>query len=141
VLDSGTKGTGAEMVPLDKVLKKPAPPGEPVFVPPKPRPRPAPAPEPRQPRRFKVVDVMSGRVLAEDAAAGATIRVLEGVRSVVDVRVYVWQPRAKKWRLLTIGEQKAMWERRGYLTASASLAREKKKPGSRPPSIAYTRPR
>ena len=25
VLDSGTKGTGAEMVPLDKVLKKPAP--------------------------------------------------------------------------------------------------------------------
>ena len=112
MLDSGTKGTGAEMVPLDKVVKKPAPKGEPVFVPPKPRPRPAPAPEPRQPRRFKVVDVMSGRVLAEDAAAGATIRVLEGVRSVVDVRVYVWQPRALKWRLLTMGEQKAMWERR-----------------------------
>jgi hypothetical protein len=112
VLDSGTKGTGAEMVPLEKVLKKPAPTREPAFVPPKPRPRPAPAPEPRQPRRFKVVDVMSGRVVAEDAAAGATVRVLEGVRSVVDVRVYVWQPRAKKWRLLTMGEQKAMWDRR-----------------------------
>ena len=25
VLDTGTKGTGAEMVPLEKVLKKPAP--------------------------------------------------------------------------------------------------------------------
>ena len=112
VLDSGTKGTGAEMVPLDKVLTKPAPKREPVFVPPKPRPRPAAAPEPRQPRRFRVVDVLSGRVLAEDTDARATVHVLEAVRSVVDVRVYVWQPRAKKWRLLTMGEQKAMWERR-----------------------------
>jgi hypothetical protein len=112
VLDSGTKGTGAEMVPLDKVLKKPAPPGEPVFVPPKPRPLPVPEPEPRQRRRFKVVDVLSGRLLAEDVGARAAVRVLEGVRSVVDVRVYVWQPRAKKWRLLTMGEQKAMWDRR-----------------------------
>jgi hypothetical protein len=111
VLDSGTKGTGAEMVPLDKVVK-PAPKGEPVFVPPKPRPRPAAAPEPRQPRRFRVVDVVSARVLAEATDAHATLRVLEGVRSVVDVRVYVWQPRAKKWRLLTMREQKAMWERR-----------------------------
>jgi hypothetical protein len=112
VLDAGTKGTGAEMVPLEKVLKKPAPKGEPAFTPPKPRPRPAPAPEPRQPRRFRVVDVVSARVLAEGIDARATVRVLEGVRSVVDVRVYVWQPRAKKWRLLTMGEQKAMWERR-----------------------------
>jgi hypothetical protein len=112
VLDSGTKGTGAEMVPLNKVVKKPAPKREPVFVPPRPRPRPAAAPEPRQPRRFRVVDVVSARVLAEDTDAHATLRVLEGVRSVVDVRVHVWQPRAKKWRLLTMGEQKAMWERR-----------------------------
>ena len=56
--------------------------------------------------------MLSGRLLAEDAGARATVRVLEGVRSVVDVRVYVWQPRAKKWRLLTMGEQKAMWDRR-----------------------------
>jgi hypothetical protein len=112
VLDSGTKGTGAEMVPLDKVLKKPAPKREPVFVPPKPRPRPAAAPEPRQPRRFRVVDVVSGQVIAEDADARATIKSLEKVRSVVDVRVSVWQPRAKKWRLLTMAEQKALWARR-----------------------------
>jgi hypothetical protein len=112
VLDSGTKGTGAEMVPLEKVLRKPRPDREP-FVPPKPRPRTAAAaPQRRQPRRFKVVDVASARVLAEDADARDAIRVLESVRSVVDVRVYVWQPRAKRWRLLTMAEQRALWDRR-----------------------------
>jgi hypothetical protein len=112
VLDTGTKGTGAEMVPLEKVLKKPAPGKEAVVVPPKRRPRTAAAPEPRKPRRFKVVDVMSGQVLAQDVDARAAVAALEKVRSVVDVRVYVWQPRAKRWRLLNLGEQKAMWERR-----------------------------
>ena len=33
MLDSGTKGTGAEMVPLDKVVKKPAPKGSRSSVP------------------------------------------------------------------------------------------------------------
>ena len=112
VLDTGTKGTGAQMLPLEKVLKKPAPPGGDILVPPKPRPRTAAAPEPRQPRRFKVVDVMTGQALAEDTDARATIRVLGEVRSVVDVRVYVWQPRKKQWRLLTLAEQKAMWAKR-----------------------------
>ena len=112
VLDTGTKGTGAEMVPLEKVLKKPAPDQGKEFVPPQPRPRPAAAPAPRQPRRFRVVDVMSGQVLAEEVDARAAVRALEKVRSVVDVRVYVWQSRAKRWRLLSMGEQKAMWERR-----------------------------
>jgi hypothetical protein len=112
VLDTGTKGTGAEMVPLEKVLRKPAPGKEPVLVPPKPRQRPAAAPEPRKPRRFKVVDVMTEQVLAQDVGARAAVKVLEKVRSVVDVRVYVWQPRGKKWRLLNLGEQKAMWKQR-----------------------------
>jgi hypothetical protein len=100
------------MVPLEKVLKKPAPGKEPVVVSPKRRPRPAAAPEPRKPRRFKVVDVMTERVLAEDVDAWTAVAALENVRSVVDVRVYVWQPKAKRWRLLNLGEQKAMWERR-----------------------------
>jgi hypothetical protein len=112
VLDTGTKGTGAQMLPLEKVLKKPAPPGD-VFVPSKPPPRTAAAPEPRQPRRFKVVDVMTQRALAEDTDARATLDVLAGVRSVVDVHVYVWQPRKKQWRLLTLAEQKALWAKRG----------------------------
>ena len=51
-------------------------------------------------------------MLAEDTDARATLRVLKRGARVVDVRVYVWQPRAKRWRLLTMAEQKTMWERR-----------------------------
>ena len=112
VLDTGTKGTGAEMVPLEKLVRKPAPKGELPFVPSQPRPRAAAASQDRRPRRFKVVEVMTGRVLAEGTDARATVAVLAGMRSVVDVRVYVWQPKAKAWRLLTLAEQKAMWESR-----------------------------
>jgi hypothetical protein len=100
------------MVPLEKVLQKPASKPEPDFVPPKPRPRPAAAPEPRQPRRFKVVEVITGRVLAEDVDANAAVGALEHVKSLVDAHVYVWQPRAKRWRLLTIAEQKTIWAKR-----------------------------
>ena len=109
VLDTETKGTGANMVPLEKV-QKPAAENEPIFVAPKPRPRPAKAPEPRQPRKFKVVDVMTRQVLAEDAGARATVDLLRGVRSVVDVNVHVWEQKAQKWRLMTFGEKRAMWE-------------------------------
>jgi hypothetical protein len=113
VLDSGTKGTGAEMVPLEKVLKNPSPEPESGFDVPRPRERePARVTGPRASRRFKVVDVMTGEVLAEDADARATVDFLEEIRSVVDVRVYTWQPRAQRWRLLTVAEQKAMWELR-----------------------------
>jgi hypothetical protein len=113
VLDTGTKGTGANMVPLEDTLTKPAPSADLPYVPPKRAPRPEPAPEPRPPRRFKVVDVVSGVVLAEDADVRTTLDVLEGVGSVVDVRVYVWQPRAATWRLLTLGEQRVLYGFRG----------------------------
>ena len=113
VLDTGTKGTGAEMVPLEKVLKNPSPKPEADFDVPRPRERgPAQVTGPRALRRFKVVDVMTGEVLTEDADARATVDFLGGIRSVVDVRIYTWQPRAKRWRLLTVAEQKAMWELR-----------------------------
>jgi hypothetical protein len=112
VLDTETKGTGARMVPLDEVLERPAERPDPIFVPPKPAPRPAKEPEPRAPRRFKVVDVMTGQVLAEDASVRATVDLLRGVRSVVDVRISVWDPKAGDWRLLTLGEQQAVWRLR-----------------------------
>jgi hypothetical protein len=112
VLDTETKGTGAEMVPLDTVLKKPEPRREPLFVPPKRRPRePKPA-EPRQPRRFRVVDVATRAVLADDVNAREALRALGGVRSSVDVHVSVWEPKSERWRLLTLAEQRALWERR-----------------------------
>jgi hypothetical protein len=93
VLDTETKGTGANMVPLEKVLKKPEP---------APRRRPAPAPEPRRAERLdrrraapRPVERTStplpaghvrkratgeiGKVQAVDAKAGtATVRWLKG---------------------------------------------------------------
>jgi hypothetical protein len=113
VLDTETKGTGAEMVPLDKVQQRPAPKPEPVMVRRKraaPKPQP---PEPRAPRRFKVVDVATRAVLAEEADARETLRVLGDVRSSVDVNVSVWEPKRNRWRLLTLDEQRRLWERRG----------------------------
>jgi hypothetical protein len=116
VLDTETKGTGAQMVPLDQVLEQPAPRGEPLFVPPKPRKR-APKPAaPRPPRRFRIVDVETRAVLADDVAARDALRTLNDVRSSVDVQVYVWEPKDERWRLLTLGEQRVLWDRRQGLT-------------------------
>ena len=108
VLDTETKGTGAQMVPLEKVLRPPEP------VRPRRRGRPrrerhAPELEPRGPLRFKVVDAMTRDVLAEDADGAATLELLRGLRSVVDVDIFVWEPRAERWRPLTLGERKAVW--------------------------------
>jgi hypothetical protein len=112
VLDTETKGTGAQMVPLDKVLTQPAPSTEPFFVPPKRTPPEPKPPEPREPRRFRIVDVATRSVLADDAPARAALEVLGDVRSSVDVHVFVWAPGTEEWRLLTLGEQRAMWVRR-----------------------------
>lgn len=118
VLDTSTKGTGATMVPLESVLRKPSAHNEPIYVPPPQRPKdPAPA-EPRPPRTFKVLDILSQQVLAEDATARATIDVLNGVRSIVDVYVYVWEPTLSKWRLLTFDEQRLLWDHRDPATTT-----------------------
>ncbi|HEX7299286.1 MAG TPA: hypothetical protein VF257_09770 [Solirubrobacteraceae bacterium] len=113
ILDTETKGTGAHVVPLEKALRKPEPRGERLYVPPKRAPRPPKAPEPRQPRSFKIVDVTTREVLGEGVDARTAIALLEDVDSVVDVRIYVWDPGADRWVLLTLGEQNALWEYRG----------------------------
>src|SRR5687768_7758753 len=105
ILDTETKGTGAQMVPLDTVVRKPQPSDKPLFVPRKHRPKPPPEPTPRAPRRFKVVDLSSRAVLAEDIDARATLELLAGIRSSVDVNVSVWEPSTEAWRLLTLGEK------------------------------------
>lgn len=109
VLDTETKGTGANMVPLEKVVRKPPAAAQRLHVPPKPRPRPAQEPEPAPPRRFKVVDVMTREALAEDASTRDTVDVLKGVRSVVDVNLYVWEPARDDWRMLTLDEKRTLW--------------------------------
>jgi hypothetical protein len=112
VLDTETKGTGAEMVPLEKVLRKPKS-GEPLYVPPKREPRPPKEPEPKRPREFKIVDVNTGEVLGEHLNTRAAIAALEDVDSVVDVRIYAWDHGSERWVLLTLGEQKTLWGFRG----------------------------
>jgi hypothetical protein len=110
ILDTGTKGTGAEMVPLDKVLDDSAPARAPVLAPSK-RQR-AREPEPRQPWRFKVVDAMTRQVLSEDEGARATIDLLKAVRSVVDVSIYAWDAEASDWRPLSLRERLTLWRLR-----------------------------
>ena len=111
VLDTETKGTGAEMVPLDTVLKKPRR-DEPRLAAPK-RKAPEAKPAPREPRRFRLIDVATRAVLADDVGPREALGALHDVRSMVDVHVYVWEPEDDRWRLLTLAEQRLLWERRG----------------------------
>jgi hypothetical protein len=112
VLDTETKGTGANMVPLERILRKPGSDAVPGFVLPELRP-PSEADEPRLPHAFKVVDVMTREVLGEEIDARATVKLLEDVRSIVDVTVYVWEAQSERWRMLTFGETKLLWDHRG----------------------------
>jgi len=122
VLDTETKGTGANMVPLDRVLKKPGSDEVAVRVLPQPKPPAAKPPEPPQPRQFKVVDVMTREVLAEGADLRTTVKLLDDVRSIVDVTIWVWQPEAERWRMLTLEETRSLWEYRGALDATTAPA-------------------
>jgi hypothetical protein len=119
VLETHTKGTGANIVPLEDERSAGAEPAErkpeTLFVPRKRAPRPAPAPAPRTPHRFRVVEVTTQRVLADGASTRATVEALRDVRSVVDVAISVWSEKDGRYRLLTHGEQRALWDLRGAL--------------------------
>jgi hypothetical protein len=113
VLDTETKGTGAQMVPLEKTLRRPA--AEPERRRARPVPRPTgreKPPEPAAPRRFRVIDARSRQLVAEDANAPDTIEVLRAAEQPVDVSVYVWEPKPETWRLLTSREKLLLWELR-----------------------------
>jgi hypothetical protein len=109
VLDTETKGTGAHMVPLEAALQRAREEPELATVRLNPRRPPAAPPEPPPPLRFKLVDVMSARVLGEDVDAQAAVELLGEMRSVLDARVYVWMPDTRRWRLLTLAEQRTLW--------------------------------
>jgi hypothetical protein len=38
---------------------------------------------------------------------------LEDVRSIVDVSIFVWEPSAERWRMLTFAESRLLWDYRG----------------------------
>jgi hypothetical protein len=114
VLETHTKGTGANMVPLDDEQQQPARKREPepVFVHPPTRPRPPKAPEPPPPRRFRIVDVTTRQALADDAGTREALAALRDVHSSVDVAISVWNENKGRYRLLTHDEQQAMWAMR-----------------------------
>jgi hypothetical protein len=121
VLDTETKGTGAHVVPLERVLRKRGAETVPGFALPALRP-PSRPPQRRAPLAFKVVDIVSRQVLGEGLDAQSTIGVLEDVRSIVDVNLYVWEPLAERWRMLTFGETQALWGYRGRRNAATTEA-------------------
>ena len=117
MLDTDTKGTGARMVPLEDTLAKPSEHPPPVIRR-QPAPEPEPKrPEPKRPRRFRVTDVLSGRVLAHHVDARATLDLLAGTRSIVDVTIDVWDSKAGRWRRLSHGEKTTLWNSRDRASA------------------------
>lgn len=113
VLDTETKGTGAEVVPIEKKLARRGRERDLALVElgggaPKPPPE-APAPEPT---RLKVVHVPSGTTLAEDVGVRDAVAALAGMRSVLDARISVWSPERGRWRILPLAEAKRLWELR-----------------------------
>jgi hypothetical protein len=114
VLDTETKGTGAHIAPLKR--GRDAAPSKLSLVnlhPPAGAagPNAAEAPIAPEPRRFKVVDVLSGGVLAEDVSATGALAALRTVRKAVDALVYV-RDEDGRWRMLSLGDTKALWELR-----------------------------
>jgi hypothetical protein len=64
-------------------------------------------------RTFRIVEVATGMVLAEGVDMRATVDVLSRIDSIFDVSVAVVDPRAEEWRVLSPGEQRALWDVRG----------------------------
>jgi hypothetical protein len=119
VLDTETKGTGAEMVPLEKTLKRERIERDLALVELDRPARPPEKPEPLAPLAFKVVDVMSARVLAEGVGARETVELLGGMSSPLDARIYVRVGETGRWRLLTFEERRLLW---GFRSPAAARA-------------------
>jgi hypothetical protein len=126
VLETHTKGTGANVVPLpddeealarerERIRERDV-----VFVHKPTVKRPEPPPEPKRPHVFKVVEITTHRVLAEDASAREAVAALRDVRSNVDVAVSVWSEKDGRYRLLTHGEQMTLWNLRDAAAQAAS---------------------
>ena len=119
VLDTETKGTGAEMIPLERLEERKRLRGgrEPVRVVRAAEAESAIQPadeeqQAREPRRFRVVNVLSRQVLADDAEISDALRALRGVDRIVDVNVYVWERGTGDWRPLKPSERRALWSLR-----------------------------
>jgi hypothetical protein len=109
VLDTETKGTGANMVPLERVTKRSSAPAH-RFVLPERRSPDKELPKPRTVHQFKVVDVMTRRELLEAGSARDAVDTLRSVRSIVDVNLYIWDEEHERWLMLPFEEQRTMFD-------------------------------
>jgi hypothetical protein len=109
VLDTETKGTGAEMVPLEKTLKPERIERDLALVELDRPARPREEPEPLVPLAFKIVDVMGARVVGEDIDVREAVELLGDMSSPLDARIYVRSGKTGRWRLLTLDERKVLW--------------------------------
>jgi hypothetical protein len=116
ILDTETKGTGAHMKPLEPARAKRDDERELALVTLERPPRPA-REQPQPALRLKVVDVLGARTLGEDVDVREAVRLLGGVRSVLDVRVFVRAGAETKWRLIGRDELKTLWGFRGSAPA------------------------
>jgi hypothetical protein len=129
VLDTETKGTGAEMVPLERLEERKRLRGERErirVVGPQAEPCDDRAFEPEQPQtphRFRVVDVLTRQTLTDDAGISETLAALRGVGSVVDVNVFVRKPNEEDWRPLRMSERRRLWNLRSAAQPSAPARR------------------
>jgi hypothetical protein len=108
VLDTETKGTGAHIAPLQPGRARERERDLDLFTFERP-PRAVAEPAPRAPLRLKVVDVLGARVLGEDIDLRETVRLLQGMRSALDARIYARERDTGRWRLLGLDEVKALW--------------------------------
>jgi hypothetical protein len=113
ILDTETKGTGAHVKPLEPARATPDDERDLALVTLERPPRPAPEEPQTEPLRLKVVDVLGARTLGEDVDVREAVRLLEGVRSALDVRVFVRAGADAKWRLIGRDELKTLWGFRG----------------------------
>lgn len=109
VLHTETKGTGAQMVPLEKAQKRPST-SEPVFVPREHQRDAQQRTVPVEPRRFRIVNVLTRQRMLNSASIREALAVLRETRSLVDVTVFVWEKERERWRPLTFEEQRAMMD-------------------------------
>jgi hypothetical protein len=119
VLDTETKGTGAEMVPLEKTLKPERIERDLALVELDRPARPREEPEPLAPLAFKVVDVMGARLVGEDIDAREAVELLGDMSSPLDTRIYVRSGKTGRWRLLTLDERRVLWRFRRPAAARA----------------------
>ena len=99
-------------MPLDRFEHPEEPKPGKVWVPPKRTQREPEPPKRRAPRRFRALDVVTREVLLDDGSVAEMLEMLRAVAHVNDVNLYVWEPERESWRLLSMAEQRLVWERR-----------------------------